>query len=58
MTPIKLDRFLSDTTAQPKTQATVELTKLGMFHAAPTENGRPILALRFDPKSGRLIPTA
>lgn len=58
MTPIKLDQFLSDTGTAPQAEAKVDLAELGLFHAAPVEDGRPILAMKFDPKSGTLIPTA
>jgi hypothetical protein len=58
MTPIKLNKFLSDTGAKPEAVAELNLTEMGLYHAAPVENGQQILAMRYDPKSGTLIPSA
>lgn len=56
MTPIKLDEFLSSTA--PKTpQPAMDLAALGLYHAAPRENGKPLLALQFDIKTGSLQPS-
>ena len=57
MTPIKLDKFLKDVQPQAKAERPMDLNKLGLFHSAPVENGKPILALRFDPKTGSLMPS-
>ena len=56
MTPIKLAKFLTDTAPQIVEEITIDLKQLGLFHSAPKEDGRPILALRFDTASGTLIP--
>jgi len=56
MTPVKLDKFLQDTSARLPEALNIDLAQLGLFHAAPKEDGRPILALRFDATSGTLVP--
>lgn len=58
MTPIKLDDFLRATHTTEDQKAVVHLSDIGLFHAAPRENGEPILALRFDPETGSLMPAA
>lgn len=55
MTPIKLGEFL-EKTAPANTQKVMDLAKLGLFHAAPIENGKPLLALQFDRDTGTLMP--
>jgi hypothetical protein len=56
MTPIKLEQFLRDTKPAQHQELRIDLNELGLFHAAPKEDGRPILALRFDAASGTLVP--
>lgn len=58
MTPIRLDKFLQDVKVQPEPLVQIDLNKLGLYHSAPVENGRPILAMRFDSESGMLVPSA
>lgn len=56
MTPIKLEKFMLDTKPAVVQELTIDLTQLGLFHAAPKVDGRPILALRYDTATGTLIP--
>ena len=58
MTPIKLDDFLRQTAPLVKTSNTMDLTEMGLFHAAPREDGKVILNMRFDTNTGTLMPTA
>lgn len=55
MTPIKLNDFLVKT-APKSAKTTLNLAKLGLYHAAPRENGQPILELKFDAQTGALKP--
>ncbi len=56
MTPVKLDKFLKDTGQDQPADAQFDLNALGLFHAAPKEDGRRILAMRFDETTGALVP--
>lgn len=56
MTPIKLEKFLLDTKPAIVQELTIDLNELGLFHSAPKEDGRPILAMRFDPATSTLVP--
>lgn len=56
MTPIKLERFMLDTKPAIVQELTIKLNELGLFHCAPKEDGRPILALRFDAATSTLVP--
>jgi len=56
MTPIKLEKFMLDTRPAIVQELTIDLNELGLFHAAPKEDGRPILAMRYDSATGTLIP--
>ena len=58
MTPIKLDDFLRQTASAKQGGTILDLTELGLYHAAPQEDGKLILSLRFDPKSNTLLPAA
>lgn len=58
MTPIKVEDFLAATAPEKGPQDRVNLNELGLYHAAPRENGVPLLALRFDADSGTLMPAA
>lgn len=55
MTPIKLEKFLQDTKPAIVEELTIDLTKLGLFHAAPTQDGRRVLAMRYDAETGTLV---
>jgi hypothetical protein len=57
MTPIKLTDFLSETAPKANNGA-IDLIELGLYHAAPVEDGHPVLALRFDPQTGCLVPAS
>lgn len=57
MTPIKLNTFLKDTGTKPQITARLDLSAQGLYHAAPVENDQQILVMRFDAKSGTLIPS-
>ena len=57
MTPIKLNDFLHQTAPQVD-KSIMDLGKLGLQHAAPQEDGKMMLTLRFDAKTGTLMPTA
>ncbi|GHA60398.1 hypothetical protein GCM10008927_27410 [Amylibacter ulvae] len=54
MKPIKSDEFVSNT-ALVSRYRTINLTKFGMYYAAPIENGEPVLTLCYDAQSGRLV---
>lgn len=56
MTPIKLEKFMLDTKPAIVQELTIKLNELGLFHCAPKEDGRPILALRFDAATSTLVP--
>ncbi len=56
MTPIKLDAFLRDTKPAQYQELQIDLNQLGLFYAAPKEDGRPILAMRYDSAKGPLVP--
>ena len=56
MTPIKLEKFMLDTKPTAVQELTINLNEIGLFHAAPKEDGRPILALRFDAATSTLFP--
>lgn len=56
MTPIKLEKFMLDTKPAVYQELTINLNELGLFHSAPKEDGRPILALRFDAATSTLVP--
>ncbi|MEJ6710158.1 MAG: hypothetical protein QNK92_15425 [Amylibacter sp.] len=56
MTPIKSTDYLNKANRLHRPKTVVDLSEHTMDHAAPTENGRKILTLRFDPRSGALIP--
>ena len=58
MTPIKLDDFLRQTAPQVDENTIMDLTDFGMFHAAPREDGKLILSMRFDAETGSLIPVS
>lgn len=56
MTPIKASDFLNNPQRLHRPKTVLDLRDHNMVHAAPTENGRQILTLRFDPRSGALVP--
>ncbi len=56
MTPIKLEKFMLDTKPAIVQELVINLNELGLFHSAPKEDGRPILALRFDAATSTLVP--
>jgi len=58
MTPIKLDDFLRQTAPKVDSNQILDLTQLGMFHAAPREDEKIILNMRFDAERGALIPVS
>jgi hypothetical protein len=51
MTPIKLDVFL-ETTAPKPLSPKMDLADVGLYHAAPRENDRVVLFMRYDPSTG------
>lgn len=55
MTPIKLKDFLDPKTARAR-KASVDLSDINMAHAAPVENGQPVLKLLYDAQKGALVP--
>lgn len=57
MTPIKLTEFLEQTAPKAPSHV-IDLTALGLFHAAPRENGQALLELSFDASTGTLVPAA
>ncbi|MEM7241161.1 MAG: hypothetical protein AAF429_03150 [Pseudomonadota bacterium] len=56
MTPIKLDDFLRQTAQKVDEKSIMDLSDFGMFHAAPREDGKLILNMRFDAETGALVP--
>lgn len=58
MTPIKLNDLLARTSPAQKDTRVMDLAELGLFHSAPRENDKPLLALRFDAQNGTLVPAA
>ena len=56
MTPIKSTDFLNPAHRMHRPKTVVDLREHNMVHAAPKENGRAILTLRFDPRTGGLVP--
>ena len=56
MTPIKSTDYLNKANRLHRPKTVVDLREHNMVHAAPKENGRQILTLRFDPRSGALVP--
>ena len=56
MTPIKSTEYLNHPNRLTRPCTVVDLRDLNMVHAAPIENDRPVLMMRFDPKSGALVP--
>lgn len=56
MTPIKSSDYLNHAKRLHRPKTVLDLRDHNMAHAAPVENGRPILTLRFDPRSGALVP--
>ena len=56
MTPIKLDDFLRQTAPSVDENSVIDLKEIGMFHAAPREDGKLILNMRFDANTGTLMP--
>ncbi len=57
MTPIKLKDFLDPKTARAE-KASINLTKINMAHAAPIENGQPVIKMLYDAKKGALVPVS
>ena len=55
MKPIKLNEFLADT-ASKNPRPAMNLTEFGLFHAAPVEDEQAFLHLRFDQRTGTLMP--
>lgn len=55
MTPIKLKDFLDPRTARMR-KACVDLGAFNMTHAAPIENGKPVMRLLYDAQKGALVP--
>ena len=51
MTPIKLDAFLK-ATAPKRSSPKIDLTDVGLYHAAPRESDRVVLFMRYDPLTG------
>lgn len=58
MTPLKVSEYLRRQGTQAKPVQMMDLRAFGMQHAAPKEDDRVILKLRFDPQSGALVPAA
>lgn len=56
VTPIKLEKFMLDTKPAIVQELTIDLNELGLFHCAPKEGGRPILAMRYDAATSTLVP--
>jgi|GEM_PF-5388640 len=55
MTPIKIDTFLN-ATAPNHGPAKMDLVKMGLYHVAPYDNDRVVLAMRYDPNTGCFVP--
>ncbi len=56
MTPIKSSDYLSHPNRLHRPKTVLDPREYNMAHAAPVEDGRQILTLRFDPRSGALVP--
>jgi hypothetical protein len=56
MTPIKTADYLGHTKRLHRPKTVIDLREHNMVHAAPRVDGKPILTLRFDPRSGTLVP--
>lgn len=54
--PIKPDPIPMAPKPATVQELTIDLTDLGLYHAAPRVDGRPILAMRLDTASGTLVP--
>ncbi|MCP5075965.1 MAG: hypothetical protein GY947_22070 [Rhodobacteraceae bacterium] len=58
MTPIKFADYLKKQNSAVKAPQMVDLREFNLVKAAPVENGRPVLTLRFDTETGTLKPAA
>lgn len=56
MTPVKIEKFMLDTKPKVVQELTIDLNELGLFYSAPKEDGRPILAMRYDAATSTLVP--
>ena len=58
MSPVKQSALTLPRTSPAKHASLFDLRAIGMQHAAPREDGRPLLRMRFDPSTGTLMPAA
>ena len=56
MTPIKLNEYLNHPAKIHRSKAVIDLREINMVHAAPVENDHALLTLRYDPRTGALVP--
>ena len=56
MTPIKARDFLSHPRKLHRPRAVLDLREFNLVHAAPVEDDHAILTMRYDPKTGGLVP--
>lgn len=56
MTPIKARDYLNHPNKLFRPRPTLDLREFNMVHAAPVEDDHAILTMRYDPKTGALVP--
>ncbi len=56
MKPIKASELKARQNSKRLKRPVLDLREFNMVHAAPVENGRPIITLRYDPVEQALVP--